>query len=238
MDTKYFNSDADSDLIDRMLRFANMTEIKSAREVEAIFEDHPYAFLFPHIPDPSDIQSLVQLRDDLRGWLRIFAAGHSQDSMKVRDEMVLRYQKKATRTATIRYKTLDGKQRARKIDLWGLPRLDFVRGQLTIGVRPFLSGAESAVYFGIVMLFASQRTDKSAICQAPLPNQKRVFPKRQCGKFFLETKERRAACSEACRKLRQRDQVSRSVTKFISDKKEREEQAKQKRAQPKRRNRK
>jgi len=231
MDAKSFNSDADSDLIERVLRLANMTEIKSAREVEAIFEDHPYAFLFPYVPDPNDVQSLVQLRDDLRGWLRIFAAGHSQDSITVRDEMVRRYTKKATRKATIPYETLDGKKHARIVDLWGLPRLEFVRGQLTIGVDPFLSGAESAVYFGIIMLFASGRTDRISICQAPKPNQKRVFPKESCGKFFLETKERRAACSEECGKLRQRDQISRSVTKFI--KKEREEQEKQKRARPK-----
>jgi hypothetical protein len=216
MDREHFNID----LIDRMLRFANLpeSEITSARKIEAIFEDHPdaQAGLFKHVKLDTDVQSLIQLRDDLRDWLRVIASEQWSDAVKVRDEMLRRYQEKATLTATIRVTLDNGEERELPVELWGLPHLEFEHGQLTVGVQPFLTGVESAVYFAVIILFSTSR--KIGICQAPLPNQKRIKrdDKKRCGKFFLKTEDFRVVCSKQCSDLRRREQVSQSVTRFVT----------------------
>lgn len=191
-------------------------QITSAKKVEAIFDTHPQALksLFKHKMVDADVRDFVQLRHDLRNWLRVIASEQWSDAANVRDEMLQRYQEKATLTATIKVMLQSGEVREVPVELWGLPRLQFERGQLSFGVQPFLTGVESAVYFAVIILFSTGR--KIGICRAPLPNQKRIIEKDRCGKFFLKTEEHRATCSKECSDLRRREQVSQSVRKLVN----------------------
>src|SRR5262249_42330210 len=161
------------------------------KKVEAIFDTHPQAlkFIFKHKKVDADFRDFIQLRNDLRNWLRVIESEQWSDAAKVRDEMLRRYQEKATLTATIKVMLDSGDEREVPVELWGLPRLRFERGQLSVEVQPFLTGVESAVYFSVIVLFATGR--KIGICKAPLPNQKRIMEKERCGKFFLKTEEHR-----------------------------------------------
>ena len=188
------NKTTDLELIEAALEFANLLEIESARQVEAIFERTQHVANSPiwkKLPDPNDTKDFQGLRRELYGWLGDITAGEAD----VAREMLRRYQEKSTLKAIIPFVTLKGEIASKDIYLWGLPQLSFdMKGNLKIDAIPFLSGVESAVYFSLILIFAHGLERKIACCPAPLPDDRTET----CGAFYLRTKERWAAHSPEC----------------------------------------
>ena len=224
-----FNTDLAGDWVNRALRLANMgeEEIRTTQDVEGIFEGHLWQqerALIWHkiaapIADPTDTAGYKDLRNTLRGWLRTLAAGHWADAVKDRDEALARYKQKATLDADIKFTATDGKPGVLKVPLWGLPYAEFdENNRLNMGAIPLVTGVESAVYFAVILIFAASAGESIiSICEAPRPRERGSHDKRICGRFFIPTKERRAACSEECYKLHRRAYVLEKVRDYWKD---------------------
>ncbi len=220
-----FNTDLAGDWVNRALRLANMgeEEIRTTQDVEGIFEGHLWQqerALIWHkiaapIADPTDTAGYKDLRNTLRGWLRTLAAGHWADAVKDRDEALARYKQKATLDADIKFTATDGKPGVLKVPLWGLPYAEFdENNRLNMGAIPLVTGVESAVYFAVILIFAASAGESIiSICEAPRATG-RGSEKGTCGKFFIPTKERRAACSDYCYTLHRRAQVNKSALNY------------------------
>jgi len=194
-------------------------EIRTTEDVEHHFESHPWqkerALLWHTITDPTDTAGYKALRNTLRGWLRTLAAGHWADAVKDRDEALARYKQKATLDADIKFTATDGKPGVLKVPLWGLPYAEFdENNRLNMGAIPLVTGVESAVYFAVILIFAASAGESIiSICEAPRATG-RGSEKGTCGKFFIPTKERRAACSDYCYTLHRRAQVNKSALNY------------------------
>ncbi len=184
---------AEPDLVQRLLNFANLPEVRTATEVEAIFKDALFAQRSPvwnSIADPNDIADFVKMHEILKGWLKTIIAGTWPEQEKVRATALAGFQEKATLDFPIRIPMPDGQIQERTEKLWGRPRLDFYpNGDLKISVEPFVNGVEASVYFAVILIFQLGLRRRLKVCKLRLESGT------TCGRFFLYRPDLRRFCS-------------------------------------------
>lgn len=196
------------DLVRRVLALANLREISSAREVERIFEDHPVAMRSPvwnALPSETDVGGFREMRVRLRGWLGVIIKGAYSKQAEIMESVVRDFQEKSSELTHILKKDMTGQLVDIPFKTWGVPRLSIDnRLNLRFDADPFLNGVESAVYFGMILLFTGGLTRKVAVCEARKNGGR-------CGNLYLKTKLLRVACSPECKRTYRSEQVYKSL---------------------------
>ncbi|MBI2986463.1 MAG: hypothetical protein HYY45_06830 [Deltaproteobacteria bacterium] len=204
-------SDEQKSLVQRVLDLANIKDIRYTDQVERLFREHPLVVRFPlwrKIGRKSDVASFIDMRDTLREWFKMIVATNDKargkktevtpkyDMIKVKNDIVRQFQTDCVETAHILAHDRNGTVKpVLCFKTWGIPTLSFDRhGNLRFDALPFLSGVQSAAWFGLILLFTSGLTRNVEQCQA---KYKDGLP---CGKFYLKTKILRVACSKKCKR--------------------------------------
>jgi len=187
-------------LIQRVLDLANLRDMRSAQRVERLFKNHPLVKKFPlwRTVYPTDIKGFTDMRSNLRRWLDTIMNGTEKQRGAIRDKIVTAFQRDCADTAEIAGKIA--------FKTWGVPILAIDgKGHLNFGAVPLLTGVHACVWFGLVLMFASDRTKKIAKCNASYSGGE------PCGNYFIKSRKLRIACSATCKRRLRHAQIYKYV---------------------------
>lgn len=165
---------ADLDLIERLLRFANHPPFTEQQQVYDLFLSHPFVvrvngepYLAP-IPEGEGVGPFLNDQVHVCDLLRALASGDTHGVEKVQKEV--------------------GGKLGEKLKAF--LRVEWKKGSLQLRGEPVLDGIEVCFYYPLALLFHHGLERRVKTCQAHLKDIKR-----ECGNFYLATRERRSGCS-------------------------------------------
>jgi hypothetical protein len=141
------------------------------------------------------------MQKNLRKWFETVIGGTDSQRISLRNKVMTEFQKDCAENAVF------GGAVAAKT--WGLPTMTVDRrSNLQFRVVPILTGVQSSVWYGLILLFASGLTRNVVRCSA---SRRGANP---CGNYYLKSKKLRIACSQKCKKTLRHQQVYRAVKKI------------------------